>query len=238
MGLVIIPIGIACGCTSIGFAAWKARERLATCFQSILPNVVLAKVAIKDDEGNKKDKHEIKDNLTLKEENEHHRKAEELMLENGIPQSKEFQLRVLIECALHLPVMDVPIQDRAFVGSCDPYVKILVAGQEVTTHVQYGTLYPVFDQEFTFYVNRDIPRRRPQLITLEVWDWDLGKRDDFCGATSLSLTTLIEAYQKRTDRGSAFSDCYRVPLHWANGKAVRDLTNRTNHKAGRAPSSS
>ena len=42
--------------------------------------------------------------------------------------------------------------------------KPLNPGQEATTDVQHGTLYPDFDQEFSFFVSRDHPRRRPQQV--------------------------------------------------------------------------
>ena len=65
MGLVMIPSMFACGCSSMAFVAYRMREQLARCFQLILPDWFLAKVAIKDEEESKKDKAHIKEDRTM-----------------------------------------------------------------------------------------------------------------------------------------------------------------------------
>lgn len=64
MGLVMIPSMLACGCSSMAFVAYRMREQLARFLPLILPDWFLAKVAIKDDEGGKKDKAQIKEDRT------------------------------------------------------------------------------------------------------------------------------------------------------------------------------
>ena len=51
-----------------------------------------------------------------------------------------------------------------------------------------GTLYPEWNQDFSFTVNRDNYRRRAQEIVLEVWGWvTLCLSVSVCMSLSLSL---------------------------------------------------
>ena len=58
---------------------------------------------------------------------------------------------------------------------------MVLGSQERRTSVQRHTLYPEFYETFDFSVDRDHPRRRPQTLEFEVYDWDAGKKDDFLG---------------------------------------------------------
>ena len=44
-----------------------------------------------------------------------------------------------------------------------------------------------------------------QHLLLEVLDYDLGKKDDFIGLTSLPIDALIKAYESRADKGLPFT---------------------------------
>ena len=53
---------------------------------------------------------------------------------------------------LHLPIADVALRASSLVGTCDPYVKVMVGGTVKKTQVQMGTLYPEFDEVCVCFV--------------------------------------------------------------------------------------
>ncbi len=85
---------------------------------------------------------------------------------------------------------NLAVQSSYLIGSCDPYVKIIVGQTIERTSVQSGTLYPEFDEEFSFFVNKDKKARKKSLSAiLQVWDWDFGKKDDFIGVEVTESST-------------------------------------------------
>ena len=178
MMLVTIPMAVALTCICLSACVWKSRDTLAMIFGYVLPDFVLKKVAIKEEAAPKREQNadvELPD-MTAEEEEINYRKAIEEQENSGLPPRKEFTLSVFIERALHLPISDQFIQDANLVGSADPYVKLNIGALEARTTVHKSTLYPVFDEEFSFPIDRDNPRRRPQEVVLQVWDWDFGKK--------------------------------------------------------------
>ena len=178
MTYIVIPIMLSVACVSIAGCFHWQRERLAWLFGIVLPDFVLKKFAIDDDHEKIKKQKEAARAQDLDEEDEDNdfRRALDAWANSGLPPQGEYTLTLMIERALHLPIMDSALRDANLVGSCDPYVRMTVSGYSKQTTVKQGTLYPVWDEDFDFFLDRDHPRRRPQVLLLEVYDWDLGKR--------------------------------------------------------------
>ena len=190
------------------------------------------------DETTKKNDEKKAENKPEKEEENEFQKALDKWEQNGLPPPGEYTLSILVERCLHLPIADVAVQSPSLVGSCDAYVKVIVGQNSKRTSVKSGTLYPEFDEEFSFFVNKDKKaRKKSQSIILQVWDWDFGKKDDFLGQASVCVASLIKSYEERTERHGPFVDWLRLPILTNYGHPVREMTDRTGHKAGKAPGS-
>lgn len=72
-------------------------------------------------------------------------------------------------------------------GKSDPYVSVKLDGIEVyKTDKKKKTLNPVWKEAFQF----PILSRSKTVVTLEVYDWDLARSNDFLGVATLDLSTL------------------------------------------------
>ncbi len=117
----------------------------------------------------------------------------------------EYHLTLCIHECMYLPRLDQSLQDANLVGLSDPYVHIILADdhsrQEAQTEVKKSTLFPKFEQTFCFYFTAsDKTKEKKETLTIQVWDWDLGKKNDFSGETVLRLQTLVAQYHARNDK--------------------------------------
>jgi len=103
-------------------------------------------------------------------------------------QASEDHVIVAVFSASGLPKMD-------FIGSADPYVKLVVGDHAEQTAIKFFTLTPVWDQLFCFPLNVNISRRTPG-IKFEVWDHDNFKYDDFIGKTVLPWSDINGTVQE------------------------------------------
>jgi len=86
---------------------------------------------------------------------------------------------------------DLPAADRN--GFSDPYCKIILNGAEVyKTSTQKKTLNPKWNESFEI----PIPSRTAATFRVEVFDRDLGDKDDFLGAAEAQLQ-LLDPFQSQ-----------------------------------------
>jgi Ca2+-dependent lipid-binding protein len=84
-----------------------------------------------------------------------------------------------------LDASDLPAADRN--GYSDPYCKIILNGQEVyKTATHKKTLNPKWNESFEI----PVPSRTAAKFRIEVFDRDLGDKDDFLGAAEAQLQVL------------------------------------------------
>jgi C2 domain len=84
-----------------------------------------------------------------------------------------------------LDATDLPAADRN--GYSDPFCRFKYNGKEVyKTKTQKKTLHPAWNEYFEIPVTS----RTAADFKCEVYDWDMGEKDDFLGATSLNLQVL------------------------------------------------
>ena len=211
MTYIVIPIMLSVACVSIAGCFHWQRERLAWLFGIVLPDFVLKKFAIDDDHAKIKKQKEAARAQDLDEEDEDNdfRRALDAWANSGLPPQGEFTLTLMIERALHLPIMDSALRDANLVGSCDPYVRMTVGGYSKETTVKQGTLYPVWDEDFDFFLDRDHPRRRPQVLLLEVYDWDLGKRYVCVFSWMSAFMTCVCAHSRARVLTQAYTRSHR-----------------------------
>ncbi|XP_048848373.1 double C2-like domain-containing protein alpha isoform X2 [Brienomyrus brachyistius] len=93
----------------------------------------------------------------------------------------------IVRCA-HLAAMDVN-------GFSDPYVKIylkpdLHKASKHKTGIMKKTLNPEFNEEFFYEIS--LPELSGKTLEITVWDYDLGKSNDFIGGVSLSCQSQGE----------------------------------------------
>lgn len=77
----------------------------------------------------------------------------------------------------HLPKTDT-------FGKCDPYCVVLIGSDERKTNRKDKTYDPDFDEELDFKV------KRPQTLSVSVWDWDRGKSDELVGTVDIPIGKL------------------------------------------------
>ena len=206
MGAFGIVLFTACG--------WRWRRQMGEIAKEVIPQFVLNKFAIKeesetssssdDDEpemGSMKRKQQKQDELQKRA------KMRTKMREEADQRSKrgEYHLTLCIHECMYLPRLDQSLQDANLVGLSDPYVHIILADdhsrQEAQTEVKKSTLFPKFEQTFCFYFTAsDKTKEKKETLTIQVWDWDLGKKNDFSGETVLRLQTLVAQYHARNDK--------------------------------------
>ena len=108
-------------------------------------------------------------------------------------------LRVKLVKATHLA-------DTDFIGKTDPYVKIGLEQDNVFRDHDYGfqvsskkknDVNPVWNEDFTF----NIPTLDNMVLSLNVFDEDIGSRDDKCGNCKIKLEHEgISASPKRIEK--------------------------------------
>ena len=80
----------------------------------------------------------------------------------------------------------------------DPYVKIgtnsINAAARFKTKVKNNTCFPKWDERFLV----DLTSRDDTALVFTMFDYDFGKRDDFCGACGLPLDCLPQDGSYRT----------------------------------------
>mmetsp|Transcript_13178 Transcript_13178/g.31016 ORF Transcript_13178/g.31016 Transcript_13178/m.31016 type:complete len:133 (-) Transcript_13178:286-684(-) len=84
------------------------------------------------------------------------------------------------------------LADKDFLGKTDPYVKLeleqdnLIRDKDYGTQVtstKHGEVNPVWDETFTF----NIPTLNNMVLSLKVYDDDVGSKDDKCGKCKIKL---------------------------------------------------
>ncbi|KAF1981931.1 tricalbin [Aulographum hederae CBS 113979] len=84
-----------------------------------------------------------------------------------------------------LDAADLPAADRN--GYSDPYCKFILDGKEIhKTETQKKTLHPAWNEFF----ETNIRSRTASKLICELWDWDLGDKDDLLGRTEVPLEIL------------------------------------------------
>lgn len=93
-----------------------------------------------------------------------------------------------------LDAADLPAADRN--GLSDPYCKLFLNGQEIyKTAVQKKTLHPSWNEFFEI----PVPSRTAAKFRIEVYDRDIGDKDDYLGAAEANLQ-LLEPFQSQEVR--------------------------------------
>ena len=110
---------------------------------------------------------------------------------------RAWNLRFSVVEAGFLPVTDMAIRDAKLVGLSDPYATVRVVAADASqknkkvwkTDTKYSTLFPYWGKEFR--INFD---SEEDLIVVDVWDWDAGKKDDWIGRVEFKGWYFIEGY--------------------------------------------
>eukprot|EP00960_Hanusia_phi_P039939 754153-Hanusia_phi.AAC.3 len=211
--MVIVPTLTVCGCLCTACCAYRFRRLLAKLFRNICPQVILDKVDLKDADDNADKHREVK---TEEEELRDFQKAAMRREDQGIGNGS-YQINIFIDYAVHLPIRDSMFRDLSALGSSDPYIIVRLNDQVHRTKVMRGTLYPEWKEEFSLFFDPDPPRRRPQTLSLELWDWDRGTKDQFCGSVTLVLADLLREYEKRENKSRPLEKYKIDPMKNHNG---------------------
>ena len=76
----------------------------------------------------------------------------------------------------------------------DPYVTVRLGDSEAKTKTQKKTLNPVFNETVSLPVLASMPNHAGRWdLIVEVWDYDMGSRNDFLGEVSIDLCTALES---------------------------------------------
>lgn len=116
-----------------------------------------------------------------------------------------------------LDAADLPAADRN--GLSDPYCKIYLNDREVfKTAVQKKTLHPVWNEFF----ETPIPSRTAAKFRIDVYDRDLGDKDDFLGSTTANIH-LLEPFvsQEASLRLNGASGVIRIKLLFRSSYVTR-----------------
>jgi Ca2+-dependent lipid-binding protein len=71
-------------------------------------------------------------------------------------------------------------------GASDPYCKFCIDGKTLyKSRIVYKTLNPKWDETFTLPVD-DLGK----VITVKVYDYDRGRKDDYMGSATIEVSTL------------------------------------------------
>ena len=103
------------------------------------------------------------------------------------------------------------LADKDFFGKTDPYVKLELEQDNYFLDKDYGyqvsstkknELNPVWNEDFDF---RNVPTLENMVLTLRVFDKDIGSRDDKCGHCKIrldkeGLSRSPKRIQKTVDR--------------------------------------
>ena len=100
------------------------------------------------------------------------------------------ELSITVQNAIGLLAMDDG-------GTSDPYVLVKVDQIEQKTSVKLETLNPKWEENFSFAI-----KSMESEVTLEMWDEDIGKRDDFMGELRLgTISQMRTHYGKELQSG-------------------------------------
>ncbi|EKX52452.1 hypothetical protein GUITHDRAFT_133540 [Guillardia theta CCMP2712] len=134
----------------------------------------------------------------------------------------EWTLDIIVLQARNLPRSDIPIVDKYLVGLADPYALIGVRNKrrerktpyvpEHRTSTKKSTLNPSWNEQFRvqFSGTKDD-------VSVQVWDWDKWKYDDYIGEALIPTGPLVQAFKPGN---TAFADAQWFELYDKNGHVV------------------
>lgn len=107
------------------------------------------------------------------------------------------ELRVAVIQARKLRAMDRNIYGR--LTSSDPIVTLFCAGERKTTSIKTKSLFPVWNEVFSFNVRLDDPNPSAASLTLDVVvdDWDELTANDFMGQLSIPVVDIHDSLPRR-----------------------------------------
>ena len=225
------PLLGAFGLLLFSACVWRWRRQMGEIAKEVTPQFVLDKFAIKDESetssSSSSDPEDEMGNKKRKQQKQDELKKRAKMRDEANERSKrgEYHLTLCIYECMYLPRLDQPFQDTNLVGLSDPYVKIILVDdhmrQEAQTEVKKATLFPKFEQTFGFYFTAsDKTKEKKENLTIQVWDWDLGKKNDFSGETVLRLQTLMAQYHARNNKSKPLEIQATDHLLWLDGTPV------------------
>jgi hypothetical protein len=231
---VASPVSASLGFLIVAVCAWRRREKLARCFGMICPGWVLKKFEVRDEIGDESESSESDSDSEEEESREARLKREKEETERArlaqISKEKagrrgDYRLDVYVESAQWLPRLDRAVKDKYLVGMSDPYVQIILKDDlgthDAKTEVVRGTLFPIWNERFTFFFTcANEARKHKNKLIFQVWDWDTGKADDFSGEISVSLQRLVTAYEAREHTNKPLMIEEKQELFWKDGQHV------------------
>jgi len=134
----------------------------------------------------------------------------------------EWTLDVIVLQARNLPRSDIPIVDKFLVGLADPYALIGMRNKrrerktpyepEHRTETKKSTLNPTWNETFRlqFSGTKDD-------VSVQVWDWDKWKYDDYIGEALIPTGPMVQAFKPGN---TAFGDAQWFELYDKQGNVV------------------
>eukprot|EP00960_Hanusia_phi_P068687 766909-Hanusia_phi.AAC.1 len=132
----------------------------------------------------------------------------------------EWTLDVIVLQARNLPRSDIPIVDKFLVGLADPYALIGMRNKrrerktpyepEHRTETKKSTLNPTWNETFRlqFSGTKDD-------VSVQVWDWDKWKYDDYIGEALIPTGPMVQAFKPGN---TAFGDAQWFELYDKQGE--------------------
>jgi len=105
---------------------------------------------------------------------------------------------------------DLPNKDTKFIGKSDPYCVVTVGGVSDRTPTIQNDLNPVWNEKMPFFI-----AKKPEKMTLEVFDEDNVGDDDICASTEFEFGSFFEV-------GDTFEG--ELPLTISTGQQKGSLT--------------
>lgn len=140
----------------------------------------------------------------------------------------QWTLDIRILQARNLPPSDIPILDSFLVGLADPYATIGLRNKKRETKIPYeplfatqilkSTLHPVWDEAFRTQFNSEEDE-----ISIQVWDKDRLKPDDYIGEALIPTRRLVQKYREMeltTNREVTYDDAQWYELYDRRGRVV------------------